>query len=160
MRPPWPSSCRTSPTGRVRARVGMLQHSHIPLWDGSDLFYLPTGNVSSRGAEQLRGGHPVVPSSLHQQQERSQDVHPQPGGNVANPIPTGFMESCFSHRGASSLAHPAAVSIFFICREHPGPSGGDGEAAEGQPEPGADADGLGRRTNPAGKTPGAAQSHP
>uniref|UniRef100_A0A674H5N2 Uncharacterized protein n=1 Tax=Taeniopygia guttata TaxID=59729 RepID=A0A674H5N2_TAEGU len=37
-----------------------------------------TGNVSSRGAEQLRGGHQVVPSNLHQQQERSQDVHPQP----------------------------------------------------------------------------------
>lgn len=66
----------------------------------------------------------------------------------------------FSHWGASSLAHPTAVSIFSICREHPALSGGDGEAAEGQPEPGADADGFGRCTKPTGKAPGAPQSHP
>ncbi|XP_053834250.1 uncharacterized protein LOC128807715 isoform X2 [Vidua macroura] len=36
------------------------------------------GNVSSRGAAELRGGHQVVPSNLHQEQERPQDVRPQP----------------------------------------------------------------------------------
>ncbi|CAN8183637.1 unnamed protein product [Coccothraustes coccothraustes] len=36
------------------------------------------GNVSSHGAADLQGGHQVVPSSLHQEQERPQDVHPQP----------------------------------------------------------------------------------
>ncbi|XP_054126314.1 uncharacterized protein LOC128933371 [Melozone crissalis] len=36
------------------------------------------GNMSSRGAAELRAGHQVVPSNLHQEQERPQDVHPQP----------------------------------------------------------------------------------
>ncbi|XP_063259138.1 uncharacterized protein LOC134553399 [Prinia subflava] len=36
------------------------------------------GNVSSRGAAELRGGHQGVPSILHQEQERTWDVHPQP----------------------------------------------------------------------------------
>ncbi|XP_064562860.1 uncharacterized protein LOC135444714 isoform X1 [Zonotrichia leucophrys gambelii] len=36
------------------------------------------GNGSSRGAAELQGGHQVVPSNLHQEQERPQDVHPQP----------------------------------------------------------------------------------
>ncbi|XP_063009020.1 protein brambleberry-like [Melospiza melodia melodia] len=36
------------------------------------------GNMSSRGAAELQGGHQVVPSNLHQEQERPQDVHPQP----------------------------------------------------------------------------------
>ncbi|XP_066064262.1 protein brambleberry-like [Chamaea fasciata] len=36
------------------------------------------GNVSSRGAAELRGGHQVVPFKFHQEQERTQDVHPQP----------------------------------------------------------------------------------
>uniref|UniRef100_A0A8D2N7G1 Uncharacterized protein n=1 Tax=Zonotrichia albicollis TaxID=44394 RepID=A0A8D2N7G1_ZONAL len=48
------------------------------------------GNGSSRGAAELQGGHQVVPSNLHQEQERPQDVHPQPGGNTANPIPRFF----------------------------------------------------------------------
>ncbi|XP_033368380.1 uncharacterized protein LOC107216208 isoform X1 [Parus major] len=40
------------------------------------------GNVSSHGAAQLWGGHQVVPSNLHQEQERTQDVHPQPESNL------------------------------------------------------------------------------
>ncbi|XP_058669485.1 uncharacterized protein LOC131563444 [Ammospiza caudacuta] len=36
------------------------------------------GNMSSRGAAELQGGHQVVPSNFHQKQERPQDVHPQP----------------------------------------------------------------------------------
>ncbi|KAL9869897.1 protein brambleberry-like isoform 3-T3 [Geothlypis trichas] len=36
------------------------------------------GNVSNHGAAELQGGHQVVPSNLHQEQERPQDVHPQP----------------------------------------------------------------------------------
>ncbi|KAL2308592.1 hypothetical protein Nmel_001644 [Mimus melanotis] len=36
------------------------------------------GNVSSHGAVELRGRHQVVPPNLHQEQERTQDVHPQP----------------------------------------------------------------------------------
>ncbi|XP_039570418.1 uncharacterized protein LOC120504710 [Passer montanus] len=36
------------------------------------------GNLSSRGAAELRGGHQVVPPSLHQEQERPRGVHPQP----------------------------------------------------------------------------------
>ncbi|TRZ13046.1 hypothetical protein HGM15179_014077 [Zosterops borbonicus] len=36
------------------------------------------GNVSSHGAAELRGGHQVVPFNFHQEQERTQDVHPQP----------------------------------------------------------------------------------
>uniref|UniRef100_A0A8C5NK46 Uncharacterized protein n=1 Tax=Junco hyemalis TaxID=40217 RepID=A0A8C5NK46_JUNHY len=36
------------------------------------------GNGSSRGAAELQGGPQVVPSKLHQEQERPQDVHPQP----------------------------------------------------------------------------------
>ncbi|XP_030827523.1 uncharacterized protein LOC115917540 [Camarhynchus parvulus] len=36
------------------------------------------GNVSSRGAAELQGGHQVLPSNFHQEQERPQDVHPQP----------------------------------------------------------------------------------
>lgn len=39
---------------------------------------------------ELWGGHQAVPSNLHQEQERTQDVHPQPGGNGANPIPSFF----------------------------------------------------------------------
>ncbi|XP_041255592.1 protein brambleberry-like [Onychostruthus taczanowskii] len=35
-------------------------------------------NLSSRWAAELWGGHQVVPSNLHQEQERPQDVHPQP----------------------------------------------------------------------------------
>ncbi|XP_037985922.1 protein brambleberry-like [Motacilla alba alba] len=48
------------------------------------------GNVSSRGAAELPRGHQVFPSNLHQEQERPQDVQPQPGGNTANPIPRFF----------------------------------------------------------------------
>ncbi|XP_058686089.1 uncharacterized protein LOC131575093 [Poecile atricapillus] len=40
------------------------------------------GNVSSRGAAQLQGGHQVAPSNLHQEQERTQDIHPQPESNL------------------------------------------------------------------------------
>ncbi|XP_039921017.1 uncharacterized protein LOC120753128 [Hirundo rustica] len=36
------------------------------------------GNVSSRGAAEPREGPQVVLSNLHQEQERTQDVHPQP----------------------------------------------------------------------------------
>lgn len=87
------------------------------------------------------------------------------GKNLGCSSPTRWEHSksrswLFLHQGASSPAHPTAVSIFSTCREQPGPSGGDGEAEEGQPEPGADADGLGSCTKPAGKAPGAPQSHP
>ncbi|XP_051467378.1 protein brambleberry-like [Apus apus] len=41
------------------------------------------GNVSSHGATGLREGHRVVLSSLHQAQERAQDVHPQLESDVA-----------------------------------------------------------------------------
>ncbi|KAM7072196.1 uncharacterized protein M8220_013168 isoform 2-T3 [Acridotheres tristis] len=36
------------------------------------------GNVSSHGAAELQRRHQVVPPKLHQEQERTQDVHPQP----------------------------------------------------------------------------------
>ncbi|XP_018771829.1 uncharacterized protein LOC108962334 [Serinus canaria] len=36
------------------------------------------GNVSSRGAAELQGEHQAVLSNLHQEQERPQDIHPQP----------------------------------------------------------------------------------
>ncbi|XP_032937277.1 uncharacterized protein LOC117007914 [Catharus ustulatus] len=36
------------------------------------------GNLSSRGAADLRGGHQIVPLNLHWEQERTQDVHPHP----------------------------------------------------------------------------------
>ncbi|XP_064255597.1 uncharacterized protein LOC135286389 isoform X1 [Passer domesticus] len=36
------------------------------------------GDLSSRGAAELRAGHQVVPSSFHQEQERPRGVHPQP----------------------------------------------------------------------------------
>ncbi|XP_071278085.1 protein brambleberry-like [Agelaius tricolor] len=36
------------------------------------------GNVSSRGAAEVQGGHQAVPSNLHQEQERRQDIHSQP----------------------------------------------------------------------------------
>lgn len=46
--------------------------------------------MSSRGAAELWRGHQAVLSNLHQEQERTQDVHPQPGGNRKNLIPSFF----------------------------------------------------------------------
>ncbi|XP_041892474.1 uncharacterized protein LOC121668626 [Corvus kubaryi] len=40
------------------------------------------GNVSSCGAAELREGHQVVPFNLYQEQERTQDVHPQLESNL------------------------------------------------------------------------------
>ncbi|KAM4794567.1 protein brambleberry-like [Cyanocitta cristata] len=40
------------------------------------------GNVSSSGAAELQEGHQVVPFNLHQEQERTQDVHPQLESNL------------------------------------------------------------------------------
>lgn len=46
--------------------------------------------MSSRGAAELLEGHQVVPFNPRQEQERTRDVHPQLGGNAANPIPSFF----------------------------------------------------------------------
>ncbi|XP_027764442.1 uncharacterized protein LOC114070988 [Empidonax traillii] len=40
------------------------------------------GNGSSQGAAGLREGHRVVPSHLHQEQERPRDVHPRRGNDL------------------------------------------------------------------------------